>query len=398
MLVLELNMYYTAAISALVLAVGILAVRKFESLQRYCIPAAVVGGVLFSLCHLVLHSAGILEITFDTELQTLLMIIFFCSVGFMASFRMLKKGGKLVIILLLAATLIALSQNIIGVSLSSLFGLDSRLGLSMGSISLMGGHGTSAAFGPLLENTYGVHGATAVAIASATFGLAISGVIGGPLARKRIEKHELRPKYEDVIDAQGYGHHEACGPQIDQNRFLYAIMLIFATIGAGMIIYTGLESLGVILPIYIGSMLVAMAIRNVADTAKINVPSKEIDTFGWISLSLFLTMALMNMKLWQIADLAAPMIIILAVQVIFVALFAYYVMFHITGKNYDAAAVVTATGGLGLGTTSNAMVNMDSLFAKYGVAPKVYLAVPLVGSVFIDIINAGMIMGFLYIL
>ncbi|UAL07577.1 MAG: sodium/glutamate symporter [Candidatus Methanogranum gryphiswaldense] len=398
MFTLQLDMYQTAAVAALVLALGILLVKRSGTLRKYCIPAAVVGGLIFAFLHLVLYSAGVLEFVFDTTLQTLFMITFFCSIGFMASFRMLKSGGKLVLILLAAAALLALSQDIIGVLLSSVLGLDDRLGLAMGSISLIGGHGTAAAFGPLLEDTYGVQGATVVAIAAATFGLMVSGFVGGPLARRLVEKNDLKPSEEDIKEVQGFGHHDACGPQIDQNRFLIALILIAITIGVGTVIYDGLDDLGVTLPIYIGAMLIAVLVRNGADALKKEVPSKEIETLGWISLSMFLAMALTNLKLWQISDLAAPMFLILAVQVAFVAIFAYYFIFRVTGKNYESAAMVTATSGFGLGTTSNAMVNMDALFERYGIAPKAYFVVPLVGSVFIDLINIVIITGFLYVL
>jgi len=396
--VIELDMYQTAGMGALALVLGMLLVKQFSLLRKYCIPAAVIGGLTFSITHLMLYSAGVMEFVFDTTLQTLFMIAFFCSIGFMASFRMLKSGGKLVIILLLSAAVLAFSQDIIGVVLSITMGIDDRLGLAMGSISLIGGHGTAAAFGPLMENTYGVQGATAVAIASATFGLVLGGVIGGPLAKKRVEENNLRPSNELVEEVREYGKHEACGPQIDQNRFLKALVLIAIAIGAGTLIYDGLNGLGITLPIYIGAMLVAVLFRNSMDKLKWDTPSKEIETFGWVSLAMFLSMALMNMKLWQIADLAAPMLIILFVQVVFVALFAYYFIFRVTGRNYDSAAMVTATSGFGLGTTSNAMANMDALFERYGVAPKAYFVVPLVGSVFIDLINIGIITGFLFIL
>jgi glutamate:Na+ symporter, ESS family len=395
---LQLDMYQTAAVAALVLALGILLVKRSGTLRKYCIPAAVVGGLIFAFLHLVLYTAGIMEFVFDTTLQTLFMITFFCSIGFMASFRMLKSGGKLVLILLAAAAILALCQDIIGVLLSSVLGLDDRLGLAMGSISLIGGHGTAAAFGPLLEDTYGVQGATVVAIAAATFGLMISGFVGGPLARKRVEKNNLRPSEEDMKEVQGFERHDACGLQIDQNRFLIALILIAITIGAGTVIYGGLADLGVTLPIYIGAMLIAVLVRNGADVSKKEIPSKEIEILGWVSLSMFLAMALTNLKLWQISDLAAPMFLILAVQVAFVAIFAYYFIFRVTGKNYESAAMVTATSGFGLGTTSNAMVNMDALFERYGIAPKAYFVVPLVGSVFIDIINIAIITGFLYLL
>jgi ESS family glutamate:Na+ symporter len=395
---LHLDVYYTVAIAAAVLALGLFLIRKSALLRRYSIPAAVVGGLIFAVIHGILYSAGVLEITFDGAMQNLLMIAFFCSVGFMASVRLLKKGGRLVMILLAGLTVMLILQNMIGVSLAGMFGLDNRLGLAMGSISLVGGHGTSAAFGPLLEDVYGVAGATAVAISSATFGLVLSGLIGGPLARKRINKHYLRPSEADIAEVEGYGVREGCGDALDQNRFLKAAILLGVGVGLGVILFRGLEGNGIILPVYLGSMFIAMIIRNFSDVTGRKLPSKEIETLGWICLSMFLTMALISMKIWQIAELAAPMLIILGAQVVLVSVFAYFIMFRATGSDYDSAAIVTAMGGMGLGTTSTAMANMDSLFERFGLAPKAYLAVPLVGSMFIDIINAGVITGFLYIL
>ena len=397
-LVLELDMYQTAGMAAAVLVVGTLLVSRSSLLRRYCIPAAVMGGLIFAMIHLALHSAGVLEFVFDTTLQTMFMIVFFCSIGFMASFRRLRSGGKLVVILLASTALLVFMQDVIGTGLSVIMGIDGGLGLAMGSMSLIGGHGTAAAFGPLLEDAYGVQGATAVAIASATFGLVIGGIIGGPLAKRRVERYSLSPSDEDVKESLEYGRHEAFGAQIDQNRFLNALVLLAIAIGTGTLVTGGLDALGVTLPIYIGSMLIAVFFRNGMDKLGWNIPSKEIETLGWISLAMFLGMALMNMKLWQIADLSAPMLVILIAQVAFVALFAYYLIFRITGKDYDSAAMVTATCGFGLGTTSNAMVNMDALFERYGVAPKAYFVVPLVGSVFIDLINIAIITGFLSIL
>ncbi len=398
MIHLHLDVYYTVAIAAAVLALGLFLIRKSALLRRYSIPAAVVGGLIFAVIHGILYSAGVLEITFDGAMQNLLMIAFFCSVGFMASVRLLKKGGRLVMILLAGLTVMLILQNMIGVSLAGMFGLDNRLGLAMGSISLVGGHGTSAAFGPLLEDVYGVAGATAVAISSATFGLVLSGLIGGPLARKRINKHYLRPSEADIAEVEGYGVREGCGDALDQNRFLKAAILLGVGVGLGVILFRGLEGNGIILPVYLGSMFIAMIIRNFSDVTGRKLPSKEIETLGWICLSMFLTMALISMKIWQIAELAAPMLIILGAQVVLVSVFAYFIMFRATGSDYDSAAIVTAMGGMGLGTTSTAMANMDSLFERFGLAPKAYLAVPLVGSMFIDIINAGVITGFLYIL
>lgn len=389
-----LDIYQSTALGAIVLVLGLYLLKKSKTLQKFCIPAAVAGGLVFSLVNAGLHYGNIAEFQFDETMKNVFMMAFFCSVGFMASFRMLKTGGKLVIILLALVAVMLTVQDIIGPVMVSIFGLDPKYGLCLGSISLVGGHGTSASYGELLVTQYGLTGADTIAIASATFGLAISGFLGGPLARRRIEKHGLAPDAEDLELAEKEEEKEP----IENNRFLVALVLMVLCIGAGTYVCQAITSIGVTVPVYIGAMLLALIIRNACDKKGYKLPVKEISTLGWISLTMFLSMALMSMKLWQIADLAGVMIITLIAQLAFVGAYAYFVIFRFTGRNYDSAALVAATCGFGLGATPNAIANMEAMMERHGPAPTAYFVVPLVGSVFIDLVNSGVLTVFLNIL
>lgn len=393
---IQLNMYQATAIAALVLLLGRLMVAKLEILKRYCIPEPVAGGVVFALVHLALRQAGILEISFDETLQTFFMIVFFCSVGFTACFRLLKKGGLQVILFLGIAALMCVLQNGLGAGIAAAFGLDARLGLATGSIPMVGGHGTAASFGPVLEKA-GVVGANAVAIASATFGLVAGCMIGGPIAVAHIKKRGLHSS-ETATGANEVtvDKNEVTGA-IDSKRFLDAALYLAVAIGAGTIVSAWLGKF-MTFPIYIGAMIVAAIIRNVTDITGKDMPMEEISTIGSFSLSLFLGLAMMGLKLWQLADLAIPMIVMLVAQTLLMIVFAYFVVFHALGRNYDAAVMTSGFCGFGMGATPNAMANMQAITNKYGPAPTAYFVVPLVGSLFIDFVNTLIITTFMTIL
>lgn len=396
MYAIQLDMYQAAAVAALVLLLGLFLVRNLDLLRRYCIPEPVAGGVVFALAHLVLRQAGILEISFDSTLQTFFMVVFFCSVGFTACFRLLKKGGLQVLLFLGIAVMMCVLQNGLGTFIASAFGLDPRLGLATGSIPMVGGHGTAASFGPLLEKA-GVSGASAVAIASATFGLVAGCVIGGPTAVSRIRQKNLHSfetatgSNEVVVDKN-----EITGA-IDSGRFLNAALCLALAIGAGTVVSAWLNKVFTF-PIYIGAMLVAAFIRNTTDMAGKEIPMEEISTIGSFSLSLFLGLAMMGLKLWELADLAVPMVVMLVAQTVLMMVYAYFVVFNLLGKNYDAAVMTSGFCGFGMGATPNAMANMQAITQKYGPAPTAYFVVPLVGSLFIDFMNTIIITSFLNLL
>lgn len=396
MYAIQLDMYQAAAVAALVLLLGRFLVRNLDLLRRYCIPEPVAGGVVFALAHLALRQAGILEISFDSTLQTFFMVVFFCSVGFTACFRLLKKGGLQVLLFLGIAVMMCVLQNGLGAFIASAFGLDPRLGLATGSIPMVGGHGTAASFGPLLEKA-GVSGASAVTIASATFGLVAGCVIGGPTAVSRIRQKNLHSfetatgSNEVVVDKN-----EVTGA-IDSGRFLNAALCLALAIGAGTVVSAWLNKVFTF-PIYIGAMLVAAFIRNTTDMAGKEIPMEEISTIGSFSLSLFLGLAMMGLKLWELADLAVPMVVMLVAQTVLMMVYAYFVVFNLLGKNYDAAVMTSGFCGFGMGATPNAMANMQAITQKYGPAPTAYFVVPLVGSLFIDFMNTIIITSFLNLL
>lgn len=393
MMTLQLDMYQAIALGALVYCLGRFMVNKLAFLSKYCIPAPVAGGVVFAFAHLALYATGVLELTFDTTLQSVFMTIFFCTVGFTACFRLLKKGGVQVFMFLALAVVICIIQDAAGSGLAAAFGLDPLLGLCMGSMPLVGGHGTSGSFGPLLEEQYGVVGATTVALAAATYGLVAGSMMGGPIARARVEKHGLK----STAAEEGNAAAEVASP-IDGNKFVNAAMFIAVAIGLGTFVYNGFKAIGLTFPTYIGAMLAAAAIRNIWDVQNKDLPMEEIDALGGLSLNLFLSMAMMTLKLWQLAALALPMIVILLIQTVIMFLYANFVVFNVMGHDYEAAAMTSAFCGFGMGATPNAMANMRALVERYGPAPRAFFIVPLVGSLFVDFFNSMVLTTFMNLL
>lgn len=393
MLTLQLDMFQACALGALVYCLGRFMIKKISVLNKYCIPAPVAGGVVFALLHLALYAGGILELTFDTTIQTVLMTVFFCSVGFTACFRLLKKGGIQVFIFLFLAVAMCIIQDAVGSGLAAAFGLNPLLGLCMGSMPLVGGHGTSGSFGPLLEESFGVNGALTVALAAATYGLVSGSMMGGPIARARVEKLKLHSTAAEEGNAS-----DNAGTLIDGQKFTNAAAFLAVAIGIGTLVFAFFKSINLTMPAYIGAMLIAAAIRNIWDVKHAELPLEEIDTLGGLSLNLYLAMAMMGLKLWQLAALALPMIVILLAQTIVMFLFANFVVFNVMGRDYESAAMTTAFCGFGMGATPNAMANMRALAENYGPAPRAFFIVPLVGSLFVDFCNSIVLTTFMNIL
>lgn len=389
---LSLDLFQSAALGAVVLVVGMFLVKRSNRLAKYCIPAAVVGGILFSLVMLVFYGTDVMEIRLDNTVKDIAMRIFFCSIGFMASFKMLKSGGRMIIVMMMLMVVLVVMQNVIGVASVSIFGMDSRLGLALGSISLSGGHGTAAAYGELLVEDYGVEGADVVAIAAATFGLVIAGLMGGPIANRLIEKNHLKP---DSDDFEMSAESEEI---VNKNRFLTGLIILLICTGLGTLINEGFAMAGIALPTYLGAMIVAIIVRNAADLGGYDLPVKETELIGWLCLSVFLAMALMGMKLWQLEDLALAMIFTLILQTVALAAFVYFLIFRLTGRNFESAALATGTMGFGMGATPNAVANVGAIMNEYGPAPKAYFAVPIIGAAFLDVINVAVLTAFLNIL
>ncbi|MEF9954486.1 MAG: sodium/glutamate symporter [Clostridium sp.] len=391
MKVIELDMYQATAVAAIVLLLGRLLVNKIAILRKYCIPAPVVGGFIYAIVHLAVRSAGIVEISADMTLKNVFMVAFFCSVGYTASFKMLKKGGIQTLIFLGLAVVMVVLQNCLGAGLATAFGLDPRLGLATGSIPMVGGHGTAGSFGPLLEGL-GVANANVVAIASATFGLVAGCAIGGPIAYAKIKKYNL--KSSAIIEGAEQTVEKDETGSIDSKRFLDAFLYLIIAIGLGTVVSMFLGKM-MTFPFYIGAMLVGAIIRNIMDARKQEIPMEEIGTLGGSCLSIFLGLAMIDMKLWQLASLALPLIVMLGAQTILMFLYAYFVVFNVLGKTYDAAVMTTGFCGFGMGATPNAMANMQAVTGQYGPAPTAFMVVPLVGSLFIDFFNATILTGFI---
>lgn len=383
---ITLDIFQTVAVAAVVYYLGKFIRRKVSLFSRYCIPAPVIGGLIFALLALVLRVTGVLTIEMDITLQDVFMSVFFTSIGFTACFRLIKKGGVQVFFFLALVVVLVVLQNLLGAGLASVFNLSPLLGLCTGSIPMVGGHGTAGSFGPQLE-AMGVAGAATVAIACATFGLISGSLIGGPTARRLIDKKKLEPTLDAVSTYAKSEQDDPTVRHVEIHHFMNATALLFIAMGVGSIIYALIKPTGFTFPTYIGSMLAAAIIRNVCDVKHIELPEREIDVCGNVSLTLFLSMALMSLRLWELAELALPLIIMLLAQTLLMVLFANFVVFRFMGKDYEAAVLTAACCGFGMGATANAMANMDAVTSKYGPAPKAFFIVPLVGSLFIDFFN-----------
>lgn len=397
-MVLKLDMVQAAALAVIVLFIGQKIKNKLEFLDKYCIPAPVIGGLIFAILSLALKQGNILTFDMDITLQKLFMTAFFTTIGFTASFKLLKKGGKQVFIFLGISITLVILQDITGVTLAKLFGLNPLIGLSTASVPMVGGHGTAGAFAPLFEKA-GAVGATTVAMASATYGLIMGSMIGGPIGKRLIEKNNLLCPLKTInytADAEVAVTKQKTEKHLIPDNFMNATAQILVAMGMGTILSFLLEKTGMTFPPYLGAMFAAAILRNMSDsTGKFKIYADEIDIMGNVSLSLFLSMALMGLKLWQLADLALPLIVMLLAQTVLMGAFAYFITFNVMGKDYDAAVMAAGNCGFGMGATPNAMANMEAMTKKYGIAEKAFFIVPLVGSLFIDFCNAGVITAFM---
>ena len=386
----QLNMAETVGFAIILLLLGRWIKKKVNFFEKFFIPAPVIGGTLFSIILLIGHQTETFTFSFNDDIKNLLMIAFFTTFGFSARLKILKKGGIGVALFLLAAVILVILQDIIGPVLAKALGINPLLGLAAGSIPLTGGHGTSGAFGPYLEDL-GATGATVVAVASATYGLIAGCLIGGPIARRLMIKNNLKPtENKEGVDNSLLG----TATEVTEESLFSAVVYIGIAMGIGALINNMLAKAGIKFPVYLMGMVVAAIIRNILDFNQKQLPFTEIGIVGNISLSLFLSMALMSMKLWQLIDLAIPLIIILLVQTVLMAFFAYFITFNIMGRDYDAAVMSTGHCGFGLGATPNAMANMETFTRANGPSVKAFFIIPIVGSLFIDFINAGVIQAF----
>lgn len=383
---ITLDMYQTIAVAVIVLMAGAFLKKRISFLQKFCIPAPVIGGLLFAILTLVLYMTGVSVIDFDDTLKEVCMVFFFTSVGFQANLKVLKSGGKSLIVFLFLVIMLIVMQNFSAIGLANLIGLDSLTGMTTGSIPMVGGHGTAGAFGPVLED-FGVQGATTVCTAAATFGLIAGSLMGGPVGNRLIKKHNLIATIKTEDDSLLVEEEE----KHERHFSMYApaVFQLIIAVGLGTVVSDLLSLTGMTFPIYIGAMIVAAIMRNIGEyTGKITIHMGEINDLGGICLSLFLGIAMITLKLWQLADLALPLIILLAGQVVLMFIFTYFVVFNIMGRDYDAAVLAAGTCGFGMGATPNAMANMQAICEKYAPSVKAYLIVPIVGSLFADFLNS----------
>ncbi|HVF17009.1 MAG TPA: sodium/glutamate symporter, partial [Steroidobacteraceae bacterium] len=365
---------------------------------RYNIPAPVIGGLLVAIALLITRNFGELPVKFDTTLQSPLMIAFFTTIGFGASLSLLRSGGPQVALFLIIATIFAIAQNALGMGVAVLFGLDPLFGVLAGSVTLTGGPATGLAFAPLFEEA-GVPAAASVAVAAAMAGIVLGGIVGGPVGTLLIDRFKLRSTARrtaaattvvtadvvvDTADA-------AAGAEDSAETFavLKNVVMILIAMWIGSWVSLGFANLDITLPAYIGAMLVAAVIRNIDDaTGWIGLSTRIIDVIGAVALSLFLVLALMTLKLWELATLALPLVVTIILQVVLVAIAARWLVFRLMGRDYEAAVMSGGFIGFMMGTTANAMAVMSTLTERHGPAPRAFLVAPMVGAFFIDFTNA----------
>jgi ESS family glutamate:Na+ symporter len=406
---IQLDLVNTLACAGVVVFSGYAFQRRVPLFARHNIPAPVIGGLLVALAVTASRQLGHSVVRFDTTLQSPLMIAFFTSIGFGASLPLLRKGGPAVALFLGLATAVGLVQNLVGAAVAHLLGVPALLGVIAGSVTLMGGPATGLAFAPLFEQA-GVRGAATLAVASAMVGIVAGGIVGGPIGTWLVERRRLRPKAAEPArqpaTALEVVHRleppdplpapAAASEDPGARALLRGVVSVLAAMAVGSWVSAGLTGLGLTLPAYIGAMLVAAAMRNLDDaTCWISLPHRLLDDLGNASLALFIAMALMTLRLWELAGLALPLAVVLAVQVGLVSLLAVWPTFRVMGRDYDAAVMSSGFCGFMLGTTANAMANMGALTERYGPAPRAYLVVPMVGAFFIDFTNALLITAFL---
>ena len=418
----QLDMIQTAGIGGLALIVGMILTRKVAFLQRFCVPSPVSGGIIFSLITLILYGVFDVEVSFDGTLKDVFMLAFFTSVGFQSDLKVIKQGGKLLVIMLTLLVVIIAMQNIMPLGITRIMGVDPLIGMAAGSISMTGGHGTAGGFASVLEGM-GLHGAGTIGMAAATFGLIAGSMIGGPLAerivRKKLTHEQMQAPDEEIDPAMAGIESDEASPtgrtkRISSNeqefqQYAKATYCIILVMGGGTLLSWLLAKTDITFPTYFGALILAAIVRNTMgfvsykDDGKWEKAEKLLDmeriiSVGNICLSMFLGMAMISLKLWELQSLALPLVVILISQVAMMDFFAYFVAFPLLGRNYDAAVLCAGMCGFGLGATPNAMANMSAVCYKYRYTVKPFLIVPIIGAMFADLINTGIITLFLNIL
>lgn len=416
---ITLNGYYTLILATLVLLLGRVLVKRIKFLEDFNIPEPVAGGLVAAIVVYILNIVWGYSFNFHQGLQTATMLMFFASIGLSADFSRLKAGGTPLLIFTIVVSVFIVLQNIVGVAMASVLGLDPLLGLVTGSIALTGGHGTAGAWGITLEQEYGVVGATTLGIAVATYGLVAGGIVGGPVAKRLIQKIGLQPTLanpnpsdiEKVAGAQSLystKHDENTAnsnkeifERPDSMRFITAsstietLALFAGALAFAEVMTLVAEGTWFELPTFVWALAGGVIIRNVLTMVfNFDMFDRSIDVFGNASLSLFLAMALLSLKLWQLTDLAGPVLIILLTQTVMMILYVYFITFKVMGKDYDATVLSAGHCGFGMGATPTAIANMQAVTDRYLPSPKAFLIVPMVGAFFVDIVNATVLQIF----
>ncbi len=407
---ITLDMLQSAGVGALALVVGMMMTRKIPFLQKFCIPSPVSGGLLFSIATLIVYQTCGVEISFNGTLKDVFMLAFFTSVGFQSNLKVLRQGGKTLVTMLCLLVIIIAAQNLAPLGITRLMGVDPLIGMAAGSISMAGGHGTAGGFSAVLEQM-GLQGAATVSMAAATFGLIAGSMIGGPIAerliRKKLASEQMEPK-DYTIDPAMAGIESEESLPTGQEKHLstneqefrqyasatYALLMVMAL---GTLASRLLSKTGITFPTYFGALITAAVVRNLMEHSPWQkvLPMDKIVSVGNICLSVFLGMAMISLKLWELQALAWPLTIILITQVVLMGVLAWCVAFPLLGRDYDAAVLVAGVCGFGLGATPNAMANMSAVCYKYHYTAKPFLIVPIIGAMFVDLINTGIISVFL---
>ncbi|MQL49200.1 sodium/glutamate symporter [Photorhabdus khanii] len=385
----HLDVYGTLVASALVLLIGRKLVQSVPFLEKYTIPEPVAGGLLVAFILLMLKQTTGWEISFDLSLKDPLMLTFFATIGLNANLSSLRAGGKVLFTFVFVVVGLLLVQNTVGIALAELLGLDPLMGLLAGSITLSGGHGTGAAWGKLFVERYGFENASEVAMACATFGLVLGGLIGGPVARFLVKNTKTPGLKADDTEVPTAFEKPYTGRMITPLVMLETIALISICLMAGNFVSELMQGTWFELPTFVCVLFIGVILSNsLSALGFYRVFDRAVSVLGNVSLSLFLAMALMSLKLWQMASLALPMLTILAIQAVVMALYAIFVTYRVMGKNYDAAVLAAGHCGFGLGATPTAIANMQAITDRFGPSHVAFLVVPMVGAFFIDIVNA----------
>ena len=397
---IQFSTYYTLILAVLVLLVGKFLVQRIRFLREFNIPEPVAGGLVAAVLSSLLHSVWGYSITFDSSLQTAFMLVFFASIGLSANFAKLREGGMGLVVFLLVVIVFILVQNGVGMALASVLGIDPLIGLIAGSITLVGGHGTAGAWGHVLENEHGIQGAMTLGMACATFGLVIGGLIGGPLAKWLIKRHQLQGPKKDGAASVDVATPNFESPEklrlITSDAAIETLALFAASLAFAEFMTKVMAGASFQLPTFVWALGGGVLIRNVLDYVfHYKVFDRAIDVFGNAALSIYLAIALLSLKLWELTGLAGPLFVILAVQTVVMCLYAAFITFRVMRSNYDASVLAAGHCGFGMGATATAVANMQAITNQYGPSHKAFLIVPMVGAFFIDIVNAVAIQLFI---